>query len=269
MEIEKRRYLLNKENKKENSHLIILIDRSDYIPEEIIRYVKRNEDIKNVIFEYICNPNLEIWNIFNYDMDIEMQINEEKPYHIMTPYNKMNDAYIFAKQKHKGQIRKDGSPYINHPIKVAELIKKYFKNHKKINELITAAYLHDTLEDTNTSKKEIEEIFGEYVSHLVTGVTNEKQLKRKIGKTNYLCNKIITMDEDTLNLKLCDRLANILDLDKVPEDFKEKYEIETTILINYLLSNKKVTEIQKEIIKDINKKLINLRKQNILRLIKI
>lgn len=269
MEKEKRRYLLNKENKKENSHLIILIDRSYYIPEEIIRYVKRNEDIKNVIFEYICNPNIEIWNIFNYDMDIEMQINEEKPYNIITPYNKMNDAYNFAKEKHKNQVRKDGSDYINHPIKVAELVKKYFKNHKKINELITAAYLHDVLEDTDTSKKEIEEIFGEYVSNLVNGVTNDKKQKNKMGKTNYLCNKILNMNEDVLNLKLCDRLANILDLNNAPSDFIEKYEIETTIIINYLLSNKTVTEIQKEIIKNINKHLINLRKQNILHLTKI
>ena len=67
----RRRYLLNKGNKKEHSHLIVVIDRSNYMSEELTRYVKRNEDIKNILFQYVCNPNLEILNIYNYDMDFE------------------------------------------------------------------------------------------------------------------------------------------------------------------------------------------------------
>ena len=49
MEKERRKYLLSKGNKSKHSHLIIVVDRSEYIPEEIIRYVERNEDIKNII----------------------------------------------------------------------------------------------------------------------------------------------------------------------------------------------------------------------------
>jgi len=269
MEKERRKYLLNKGNKKEHSHLIIVVDRSEYIPEQITRYIKRDENIKDVLFKYISNPNLEIWNIYNYDMDLETQINESKPYHIAAPYNKMNDAYIFAKQKHEGQVRQDGSAYIHHPVKVATIIKKYFSNHHKINELITASYLHDVLEDTNTSEEEIKEKFGEYVAHLVNGVTNNKEKKNLMGKTNYLCNKMLNMDEDILNLKLCDRLANILDLKNANENFREKYEIETTIIINYLLSNRTLTNIQTEIIKEITKEINILRKKKILKLSKI
>lgn len=269
MEKERRKYLLNKGNKNKHSYLIIVVDRSERIPEEIIRYVERNEDIKNIIFQYACNPNLYIWNIYNYDMDLEVQINERRPYHIVAPYNKMNDAYIFAKQKHEGQFRKDGSAYIHHPIKVAEIIKKYFSSHPKINELITAAYLHDVVEDTNTTIDEIRENFGEYVASLVNGVTNDEKQKNIMGKTNYLCNKMLNMNEDVLNLKLCDRLANVLDLNNVAPDFIEKYEIETTIILNYLLTNKNLTGIQMELIKIINEQINDLRKQKILKLTRV
>lgn len=268
MEKERRKYLLSNGNKNKHSHLIIIVDRSEFIPEQITRYVDRNEDIKNVLFQYVCNPNLDIWNIYNYDMDLDVQINESRPYHIVAPYNKMNDAYIFAKQKHEGQVRKDGNAYIHHPIKVAELINKYFSNHLKINELISAAYLHDVVEDTDTTIDEIKQKFGEHVASLVNGVTNNKKQKNIMGKTNYLCKKMLNMDDDVLNLKLCDRLANVLDLNNAPVDFAEKYEIETIVIINYLLTNKTVTDIQREIIKEINVHINNLRNSKILKLSK-
>lgn len=264
----RRRYLLNKGNKKEHSHLIVVIDRSNYISEELTRYVKRNEDIKNILFQYVCNPNLEILNIYNYDMDLETQINEDRPYYVVAPYNKMTEAYNFAKQKHAGQIRQDGSAYIYHFIKVAELVKKYFSNHSKINEFITAAYLHDIIEDTDTTLNEIKEKFGEYVAYLVNGVTNNNNMKNVMGKTNYLCDKLLNMEEDVLNLKLCDRLANVLDLNTTSSDFAEKYEIETTIILNYLLTNRTITDIQMEIVKKINEQINYLRKQKILTLTK-
>ena len=266
MEKERRRYLLSKGNKNKHSHLIIIIDRSEFIPDEIVRYVDRNEDIKNVLFQYVCNPEFEIWNIFNYDMDLEKQIKENRPYHIITPYNKMNEAYIYAKQKHKGQVRKDGSPYINHPVKVAEIVSEFFSVHPKINEYITASYLHDVVEDTDTTIDEIRDKFGDFVAYLVDGVTSDKTKKKIMGKTNYLCNKMLNMDEDVLNLKLCDRLANVLDLENADSDFKEKYEIETTVILNYLLTNKKLTDIQMKLIKIINKQINDLRKRKILKL---
>lgn len=267
MEKERRRYLLSKGDKKKYSHLIIIIDRSEYIPDEIIKYVERSEDIKDVLFKFICNPNYEVWNVYNYDMDLDKQIDETKPYHIIAPYNKMNEAYNLAKKRHEGQTRKDGSPYVNHPIQVADIVKSYFINHPKINELITAAYLHDIVEDTNTTIDEIKCKFGEYVAYLVDGVTNDQDMKKRMGKTDYLCNKILNMDEDILNLKLCDRLANILDLNGTSDTFREKYETETIMILNYLLTNRNVTSIQREIIKNINLQVNNLRKAKILTLV--
>lgn len=269
MEKQRRKYLLEKGDKSKHSHLIIVIDRSNFVPEEIIKYVDRKEDIKNIIFNFACNPNLDIWNIFNYDMDLDKQINEHRPYHMIAPYNKMNDAYTFAQERHKGQVRKDGTSYFCHPVKVSELIDNYFANHPKVNELITASYLHDLVEDTNTTIEEIKDRFGEYVAYLVEGVTNDKKQIEMIGKTNYLCNKMLNMEEDVLNLKLCDRLANILDLDCVEQSFSEKYEIETILILNYLLNNKELTKVQMDIIKNINEEINNKRKQKIIRMTKV
>lgn len=266
MEKERRKYLLSRGDINKHSHLVIVIDRSDATPTEIIKYVERKEEIKDVLYQYICNPNYEIWNVYNYDMDLESQLNEAKPYHIIAPYNKMHEAYKVAEKKHQGQTRKDGSPYINHPVKVAEIVKDYFHSHPKLNELVTAAYLHDTVEDTDITIEEIKQGFGEYVTHLVVGVTNDKKKKKLMGKTAYLCNKMVNMDIDQLNLKLCDRLANILDLNTAEADFIEKYEIETILIMNYLLTNRNLTSTQRKIIKEINTQINNLRKPKILKL---
>ena len=134
-----------------------------------------------------------------------------------------------------------------------------------------AAYLHDTVEDAENPeivKEEIKTKFGEYVSYLVLGVTTDKEIKNKIGKTNYLCYKMCAMDEDVLNLKLCDRLANVLDLKNAPDEFVNKYEIETIVILSYLVSNRKLNSVQLEIIKEINDNINKLRKPKILELVK-
>ena len=69
MEKEKRKYLLSKGNKNKHSHLLVIVDNSEFIPEQIIRYVNRSEDIKDILFQYVSNPNLDILNVYNYDMD--------------------------------------------------------------------------------------------------------------------------------------------------------------------------------------------------------
>ena len=164
-------------------------------------------------------------------------------------------AYMFAKEKHNGQTRRDGSSYINHPIKVAELVKKYFNNHPKIKNYILAAYLHDVVEDTDTSINQISELFGEDIASLVFSLTNDDELKNKVGKTNYLCIKLYEMDEDSLNIKLCDRLANVLDLKNADLDFAQKYKIETNIIMSYLLENRILNCIQRNIIDEIIEQL--------------
>ena len=180
--------------------------------------------------------------------------------------NKINMALSFAMEKHENQYRKDGTPYISHPIIGVELIEEFFPDHPLLDELKIAGYLHDTVEDTDTTIDEIRKYFGDYVAHLVSGLTNDKQLVEKYGKTDYLCYKLVNMDENTLNIKLCDRLANILDLSSAPIIFEDKYELQTMIIMNYILNNREITETQRKIINEINMRINDLRKTSVLKL---
>ena len=77
----------------------------------------------------------------------------------------------FATKKHAGQFRADGkTPYIVHPIKVAEIVRRV-KQSADIDYIVAAALLHDTLEDTYTSYQELKDEFGEMVASMVMEVT--------------------------------------------------------------------------------------------------
>ena len=130
----------------------------------------------------------------------------------------------FIKIKHEGQYRKFSlCPYYVHPIRVASMVYKYKDSHK-IDELVIASLCHDLLEDTPTTEKEIEEMFGWQVLSLVQGLTTNKEECEKIGKANYLSNKMINMSSWALVIKLCDRLDNVSDFIYASDSFVQKYE---------------------------------------------
>ncbi|HLP80483.1 MAG TPA: HD domain-containing protein, partial [Nitrosomonas sp.] len=79
----------------------------------------------------------------------------------------LKNAYLFGQGAHSGQFRKSGEPYISHPLAVAGILSKL---HLDVPTL-TAALLHDVVEDTDISKAEISERFGESVAELVDGVS--------------------------------------------------------------------------------------------------
>ena len=82
----------------------------------------------------------------------------------------VDKARDFAVIMHKGQYRKNGQEYINHPIRVANNVLT-FKKSNNMDILLSSAYLHDTLEDTDTSMDEMEKEFGKEITKLVDGVT--------------------------------------------------------------------------------------------------
>lgn len=141
--------------------------------------------------------------------------------------------------------------YITHPIEVAQLVRKYKKSHQ-INTLIAAAYLHDVLEDTNTTFNELVENFGIGVASLVMEVTTTKEIKEEIGKAKYLAIKMRYMSDYALTIKLCDTLSNISSLFDVDDKFREDYVNEKLFILDDLLENRKLTETQLTIVKDIN-----------------
>ncbi|XP_044758060.1 guanosine-3',5'-bis(diphosphate) 3'-pyrophosphohydrolase MESH1 [Coccinella septempunctata] len=119
----------------------------------------------------------------------------------------------FACIKHKDQRRKDiqRTPYINHPIGVAFILT----NEAKVTDLATikAAILHDTVEDTDTTLEEIENVFGKEVGSIVAEVTDDKSLPKEMRKQlqiehapgSSLAAKLV---------KLADKLYNLRDLER-------------------------------------------------------
>lgn len=142
----------------------------------------------------------------------------------------MNQVIQFGQQKHAGQVRKfSGQPYFTHPSQVAEIVKQFSKDP----EIIAAAYLHDTLEDTETTYDEIAVSFSTRVADLVQELTSVKEDSQKLGKAVYLSQKLNQMSPEALLIKLADRLDNVSDLGTTSESFSEKYKKET----RYILEN--------------------------------
>lgn len=158
-------------------------------------------------------------------------------------------AIRFAEEKHQGQKRKfSGEDYISHPIIVSYYIP-YFKKSKNINNLICAGILHDTVEDTRTSYDEILQQFGIQVASLVFELTSNQEEIDKIGKCQYLKNKLVGCSSYALVIKLLDRLANISDnpTEKMLQDTKD--------IISFVKENRKLTKTHLKIIAKIEEVL--------------
>ena len=120
-------------------------------------------------------------------------------------------ALSFAADKHRFQRRKDTeeTPYINHPIRVALTLAE-IGGETDIN-LLCAAVLHDTIEDTQTTTAEIEEQFGSTVLNLVLEVTDDKNLSKDERKKHQVLN---APHKSMLakRLKLADKICNVSDI---------------------------------------------------------
>lgn len=163
-------------------------------------------------------------------------------------------AFLFAKQKHKGQKRDNGDSYIIHPVRVARIVFEN-KRSKNISILLSAALLHDTLEDTYTSYRELTEVFGETVASLVMELTTASCACRLEGKDNYLSHKMEHMTSYALFVKLADRLDNLQDLDESPTEKRERTFRQTRNIISYLSKQIEFTSSQQLLIDKINKVL--------------
>ena len=154
-------------------------------------------------------------------------------------------AIEFATKKHEGQSRKgSGEPYIVHPIMVSYILAQY-KQSKNIEELVCAALLHDTLEDTETTFDEIVNEFTPLVASLVMELTSDEVLIKQIGKNEYLKIKLCGISNYGLILKFADRLGNISDN---PSD---QMLIDTVDLITHIRKNRKLTASQAAIAMEI------------------
>jgi guanosine-3',5'-bis(diphosphate) 3'-pyrophosphohydrolase len=124
-------------------------------------------------------------------------------------------ALEFAAEKHRHQRRKDAaaSPYINHPIAVATALA--VEGGVTDEALLLGACLHDTVEDTETTFEELEEIFGTEVSNLVRSVTDDKSLDKAHRKQLQIEHAAKSSDE-VKQIKIADKLCNLRDITICP-----------------------------------------------------
>ena len=124
-------------------------------------------------------------------------------------------AAYFAGEKHRNQRRGDveSTPYINHPLELAVILTE----EAKISDvnILCAALLHDTIEDTETTHKELIDLFGERIASLVMEVTNDMSLNSQQRRT-FEFNVIGGLSHDAKVIKLADKLANIRDVSTMP-----------------------------------------------------
>ena len=128
----------------------------------------------------------------------------------MKAENQSNKASAFAEKAHAGQTRRNGEPYYNHVHRVAALAKE----HTDDEDIISAAYLHDTMEDCGTTVAELESLFGERVACMVQELTNDETLLEQLGKEEYMVRKLSAMSPEALLVKLCDTLNNMSETDR-------------------------------------------------------
>ena len=143
----------------------------------------------------------------------------------------VNKAFEFANEAHSGQFRTSGDPYVSHPIAVANILSSFHMDE----DSLSAAMLHDVIEDCGVPKKVIEEQFNKNVANLVDGVSKLDQLnitsRTKVNAENFQ-KMILAMAKDirVIVVKLADRLHNMrtieyLDLEKQKRIAKETLEI--------------------------------------------
>ncbi|HLB14432.1 MAG TPA: HD domain-containing protein [Burkholderiales bacterium] len=121
------------------------------------------------------------------------------------------EALAFAAHKHRDQRRKDAaaSPYINHPIALANVLVR--EGAVSEPEVVAAALLHDTLEDTQTSPGELRTAFGERVARVVEEVTDDKSLPKAERKRLQIEHAAAISREAKL-VKLADKICNLRDM---------------------------------------------------------
>src|SRR5579884_2059106 len=140
----------------------------------------------------------------------------------------LNRAYVYAMKAHGAQKRASGDPYFSHPLEVAAILT----DMKLDDATIIAAVLHDTIEDTSSTREEIDKLFGSEIGNLVEGLTKLKKLDLVSKRTEQAENfrkllLAVAQDVRVLLIKLADRLHNMRTLHFVPEGKRARIAEET------------------------------------------
>lgn len=140
----------------------------------------------------------------------------------------LQNVYLFSQSAHSGQYRKSGEPYISHPLAVASILGKLHLD----TQTLTAALLHDVMEDTHVSKSEISNRFGETVAELVDGVSKLDKIEFQThadAQAENFRKMLLAMARDVrvILIKLADRLHNMRTLEAIRPEKRRRTARET------------------------------------------
>src|SRR5256885_13232816 len=175
-------------------------------------------------------------------------IERVKRYNRNTSEALLNRAYVYAMKAHGEQTRASGDPYFSHPLEVAAILTDL----KLDDATIVAALLHDTIEDTEATRAEIDQIFGHEIGVLVEGLTKLKRLElvsREAKQAENLRKLLLAIADDVrvLLVKLADRLHNMRTLDFVPAASRQRIAEETLDIYAPLAGRMGMQEMREEL----------------------
>ena len=145
-------------------------------------------------------------------------------YNISADFEQIRSAYAYAREHHGAQLRRDGTPYITHPLQVAQIVAEM----RLDSESIIAALLHDCIEDTDSTYEDIAKRFGVTVADVVDGVTKLTRVKYSTMEEEQMENlrkMLFAMSRDirVILIKIADRLHNMRTMEyQTPAKQKKK-----------------------------------------------
>jgi RelA/SpoT family (p)ppGpp synthetase len=171
-----------------------------------------------------------------------------RSYNPNTNEDLLNRAYVYAMKAHGSQTRASGDPYFSHPLEVAAILTDL----KLDDATIVAALLHDTIEDTEATRSEIDQIFGHEIGALVDGLTKLKRLElvsREAKQAENLRKLLLAIADDVrvLLVKLADRLHNMRTLEFVPPASRQRIAEETLDIYAPLAGRMGMQEMREEL----------------------
>jgi RelA/SpoT family (p)ppGpp synthetase len=171
-----------------------------------------------------------------------------RAYNPKTDEDLLNRAYVYAMVAHGEQTRASGDPYFSHPLEVAAILTDL----KLDDATIVAALLHDTIEDTEATRTEIDQVFGHEIGALVDGLTKLKRLElvsREAKQAENLRKLLLAVADDVrvLLVKLADRLHNMRTLEFVPSSSRRRIAEETIDIYAPLAGRMGMHEMREEL----------------------
>jgi guanosine-3',5'-bis(diphosphate) 3'-pyrophosphohydrolase len=160
----------------------------------------------------------------------------------------LNKAYVYAMQKHGSQMRASGDPYFAHPLEVAAILTDL----KLDDASIAVGLLHDTIEDTDATRAEIDQLFGAEIGAIVDGLTKIERLNlvsREEAQAENLRKLLLAISADVrvLLVKLADRLHNMRTLEFMPPEKRKRIADETMDIYAPLAGRMGMQEMRSEL----------------------